>query len=58
MNWLSLKNNQSTFKTFEKITNRFRRIYKIYLQIINKIQKMSTCNQLDLKTLGSNGHFT
>ena len=38
---------------FKKITNPSRRIYRIYIKLIKKIRKMSTCNQLDLETLGS-----
>ena len=32
-------------------TDPFRGIYKVYLKIIKKIQKVTTCNWLDLKTL-------
>jgi hypothetical protein len=36
-----------------KITDHFREIYRIYPTLINKIQRMSTCDRLDLQTLGS-----
>ena len=38
---------------YKKITDQFRRIYKIYPNLIKENQRMSTCNQLDLQTLGS-----
>jgi hypothetical protein len=49
-----------------KITDHFRGIYKIYPNLINENRRMSTCNRLDLKTLGSQpimyknlpGHWT
>ena len=36
-----------------KITDRFRGIYRIYPNLIKENQRMLTCNQLDLQTLGS-----
>ena len=36
-----------------KITDHFRGIYRIYLNLIKENRKMSTCNRLDLQTLGS-----
>ena len=36
-----------------KITDHFIGIYRIYLNLIKKNQRMSTCNRLDLQTLGS-----
>ena len=36
-----------------KITDCFRGIYIIYPNFIKEIQRMSTCNRLDLQTLGS-----
>ena len=39
-------------KDFKEITDRSRGIYKIYLSSIKNVGKMSTCNRLDLKTLG------
>ena len=37
---------------FRNLTGHFRGIYNIYLNSRKKIQKMSTCNWLDLETLG------
>ena len=36
-----------------KFTDHFRGIYRIYLQLMKKNRKLSTCNRSDLKTLGS-----
>ena len=36
-----------------KITDQFRGIYGIYPNLIQENQSMSTCNRLDLQTLGS-----
>jgi hypothetical protein len=36
-----------------KITDRFRGIYRICFKIIKENRRMSTCNWLDLQTLGS-----
>ena len=36
-----------------KITDYFRRIYRIYPNLIKENRRMSTCNRLDLQTLGS-----
>ena len=38
---------------FKRITYHFRGIYKIYLKQRKQNRKMSTCNQLDLESLGS-----
>ena len=38
---------------FKKITKHYKEIYKIYPNLINKNQRMSTCNRLDLPALGS-----
>ena len=35
------------------ITDHFSGIYRIYPNLIKANQRMSTCNQLDLQTLGS-----
>ena len=51
MNRLSLKNNRLKFKTAEKITDYFRGIYRIYLNLLKRNRRMSTGNQLDLQTL-------
>ena len=37
----------------QEIADQFRGIYRIYLKLIRKNQKMSTCNRLALQTLGS-----
>ena len=36
-----------------KITDHFRGIYRIYPNIIKENRRISTCNRLDLQTLGS-----
>ena len=36
-----------------KITDRFRGFYRIYPNLIKGNRRMSTCNRLDLQTLGS-----
>jgi hypothetical protein len=36
-----------------KITDRFRGIHRIYLNLEKENRRMSTCNRLDLQTLGS-----
>ena len=52
-NWLSLRNNRLKFKTArKKITDCFRRIYRIYVKVMKKNRKITTCNWLDLETLG------
>ena len=38
---------------FRKITDLFRGIYRIYSNLIKENRRMSTCNRLDLETLGS-----
>ena len=38
---------------FKKFTDHFRGIYRICLKWIKQNHKMSTCNQLDLESLGS-----
>ena len=38
---------------YMKITDRFRGNYRIYPTFIKENRKMSTCNRLDLQTLGS-----
>ena len=38
---------------FMKTTHRFRGICKIYLKLIKKNRDITTCNRLDLETLGS-----
>ena len=41
------------FQDFGKFTNRFRGNYIIDLKLMKENRKMSTCNWLDLETLGS-----
>ena len=36
-----------------KITDRFRGIYRVYLNLIKENWRISTCNRLDLQILGS-----
>ena len=36
-----------------KITDHFREIYRIYPNLIKENQRVSTCNRLELQTLGS-----
>ena len=36
-----------------KIADRFRGIYELYPNLIKENRRMSTCNRLDLQTLGS-----
>ena len=38
---------------FRQITDRFGGIYRIYPNIIKENRRMSTCDRLDLQTLGS-----
>ena len=38
---------------YRKITDCFKGIYKAYPNLIKENQRMSTCNRLDLQTLGS-----
>jgi len=41
------------FQNCRKITDHFRGIYIIYPSLIKENRRMSTCNRLDLQTLGS-----
>jgi hypothetical protein len=45
--------NRLKFKDFRKITYHLRGIWRIYLKLRKKKRTMSTCNQLDFETLGS-----
>ena len=38
---------------YMKIIDHFRGIYRMYPNLMKENQRMSTCNQLDLQTLGS-----
>ena len=59
LNRSSLRNNRSKFKTAWKITDRCRAIYRTYSNSIKEEKgkkekrRTSTCNRLDLQTLGS-----
>ena len=53
MNWLSLRNNWLKIGDFMRITSHFEIIYRIYFSLIKQSRKMSTCNRLDLESLGS-----
>ena len=52
MNRLSLRNNRLKFRDIRRITDHFRGICRIYLKSVKKNQKITTCNWLDLETLG------
>ena len=51
MNRLSLRNNQLKFKTLGKILLIIEEFYRIYVKLLKKNQKFTTCNQLDLEAL-------
>jgi hypothetical protein len=53
MNQLSLRNNWLKCKTSKKIPHHFRKSCRIYPKLVEKLRKISTYNQLDLETLGS-----
>ena len=53
MNRLRSRNNRLKLKTSEALPIIFRGICRIYLKLMKKNRKMSTCNRLDLETLGS-----
>ena len=38
---------------FRRITDYFRGVYRIYPNLMKENRRMSTCNRLDLQTLGS-----
>ena len=40
---------------FRKFTDHFRGIYRIYIKVLKKTRKMSTCNRLDSNTFGCFG---
>ena len=52
-NWQLVTNEPVEVQDCRKITNHFRRIYGIYPNLIKENRRMSTCNWLDLQTLGS-----
>ena len=55
MDQLSLSNNRLEFKTAGNITKHLEDFlyYRIYPSLIKESRRMSTCNWLDLQTLGS-----
>ena len=53
MNRMSLRNNRLKFNTAGNLPIIFRGIYRIYFNLTKKNRRMSTCNRLDLQTLGS-----
>ena len=54
MNQLSLRNNWPVeVRDFQRITDHFRGIYKIYLNWMKQNRKMSTCKPISFWTLGS-----
>jgi hypothetical protein len=48
MNQLSLRNNLLKFKTFQKITDHFRGLYKTYLKIVKENPNITTCEWFGL----------
>ena len=44
--------NRLEFKTSRKITDHYRGVYGVHLKIIKKNWKITTCDRLDLATLG------
>ena len=58
MNWLSLRNNRLKFKTSRKLPwiipqKSLEESIEYTSKIFKKIQKITTCNWLDLETIGS-----
>jgi len=53
MNQLSLRNKPVDVQDCRKITDHFRGIYRIYPNLMKETQGISTCNRMDLQTLGS-----
>ena len=51
--WLLVTDKSVEVQVFKKITDHFNGIYGIYPNLTKKNRKMSTCNRLDLETLGS-----
>ena len=50
---VELEKQSVEVQDYMKITDHFRGIYKIYLNLIKENQRMSTCNRWDLQTLRS-----
>ena len=53
INRLSLRNNRLKFKTAGNLPINLEEFYRIYPNLIKESWTMSTCNRLDLQTLGS-----
>ena len=51
-NGLQVTNEPIEVQDFRKIIDHLRGVYGIYLKLIQKNQKITTCNHLDLKSLG------
>ena len=51
-NGLQVTNEPIEVQNFRKIIDHLRGVYGIYLKLIQKNQKITTCNHLDLKSLG------
>ena len=49
---IELQKEPVEVQDFRKLTDHFRGIYRIYLNLIKKIRKMSTYNWMDLETPG------
>jgi hypothetical protein len=52
-NQLLITDESVKIQDFGKITSPFRGFCRIFLKLSKKNRKMSTCNWLDLETLGS-----
>ena len=53
MNRSSLRNNRLKFKTTWKLPIILEEFHRIYPNLLKENRRMSTCNRLDLQTLGS-----
>ena len=51
-NGLQVTNEPIEVQDFRKIIDHLRGVYGIYLKLIQKNQKITTCNHLDLESLG------
>ena len=52
-NWQLVTDEPVEVQDCRKFTYHLRGIYRIYPNLIMKNRRMSTCNRLDLQTLGS-----
>ena len=50
---VEVEKSQVEVQDFRRITDHFRGIYGICLNLLQKNRRMSPCNRLDLQTLGS-----